>query len=245
MSQVNDGEVDGRGTFRAPGADKAAFVERLQTILLHWPSADRLAREMKVSPSALRKWLKGEAEPSRERLVALARAAGVDIAWLAEGAGAQPNFKPPAGVVGREPDGKADWGRFVLLRAAAAISGNGFQAQDIRGGFIAVRQDWVRSVCQVDPDKLAVETATDDAMAPSIPTGAILLVDTTEQPTVSFGIYVLQVNERRIVRRVQARYDGGMMLTGDHPACQPDLVSAADAKLMKIVGRVVWSGSKI
>ncbi len=30
------------------GAEKLAFVERLQTILTHWPSADRLARSMGV-----------------------------------------------------------------------------------------------------------------------------------------------------------------------------------------------------
>src|ERR1700741_1347726 len=75
------------------GADKLAFVHRLQIILAHWPSADRLARAMGVSPSAFRKWLKGEAEPSRERLVALAHAAGVGVAWLAEGEGPETSFE--------------------------------------------------------------------------------------------------------------------------------------------------------
>src|ERR1700761_7774800 len=81
------------GPTRVSGADKSAFVERLKTILQHWPSADRLSREMGVSPSAFRKWLKGEAEPSRERLVALARATRVGVAWLAEGEGPAPAFK--------------------------------------------------------------------------------------------------------------------------------------------------------
>src|SRR5712671_1202045 len=81
-------------TVRARGAERSAFVGRLQTILTHWPSADRLARAMGVSPSAFRKWLKGEAEPSRERLIALARAAGVGVAWLAEGEGPEPAFEP-------------------------------------------------------------------------------------------------------------------------------------------------------
>src|ERR1700712_4263154 len=80
------------------GAEKSAFVERLHTILAHWPSADRLARAMGVSPSAFRKWLKGEAEPSRERLVALAHAAGVGVAWLAEGKGPAPTFAPLPGA---------------------------------------------------------------------------------------------------------------------------------------------------
>ena len=45
-----------------------------------------------MSPSAFRKWLRGEAEPSRERLVALAQAAGVGVGWLAGGEGPEPRL---------------------------------------------------------------------------------------------------------------------------------------------------------
>jgi transcriptional regulator with XRE-family HTH domain len=97
MARVNKNVEGATGTVGGSGADKPAFVERLKTILAHWPSADRLARAMGVSPSAFRKWLKGEAEPSRERLVALARAAGVGVAWLAEGEGPPPSFDSQEG----------------------------------------------------------------------------------------------------------------------------------------------------
>src|SRR5689334_4640747 len=63
-------------------ANAGAFIARLQEIVRHWPSADRLARATGVSPSAFRKWLRGDAEASRERLVALANAAGVSVGWL-------------------------------------------------------------------------------------------------------------------------------------------------------------------
>src|SRR5258708_2076853 len=129
MEQVNEPHGNGRSTIRTSRADKSAFVERLQAILAHWPSADRLAREMKVSPSAFRKWLKGEAEPSRERLIALAHAAGVGVAWLAEGQGPAPTFEPLPGARRRNAAPEAadaiDWGRFVLLpkRPQAAAAG--------------------------------------------------------------------------------------------------------------------------
>src|SRR5215475_11535541 len=76
----------------ASDAERAAFIGRLHTILRHWPSADRLARTTGVSPSAFRKWLRGDAEPSRERLVALAQAAGVSVGWLASGEGPTPRL---------------------------------------------------------------------------------------------------------------------------------------------------------
>src|SRR5947209_16512372 len=104
---------------RTGGAEKSAFVQRLHTILSHWPSADRLARAMGVSPSAFRKWLKGEAEPSRERLVALARVAGVGIAWLAQGEGPAPVLEPISGTRQRSqnqtPSAAVDPAQFVLL----------------------------------------------------------------------------------------------------------------------------------
>ena len=122
----------GRQTGRAPpgggpGADRSAFVSRLRQILEHWPSADRLARETGVSPSAFRKWLKGEAEPSRERLVALADVARVGIGWLASGEPPEPVF-PQGGAEKRGKGAAADHGtalsRFLVLpkqpEAAAA-----------------------------------------------------------------------------------------------------------------------------
>ncbi len=75
------------------GSERRAFVGRLQFVLDHWPSADKLAKAAGISPSALRKWLRGEAEPSRDRLIAFADAAGVEIAWLVRGEGTKPQLE--------------------------------------------------------------------------------------------------------------------------------------------------------
>src|ERR1700679_2652915 len=80
-----------RPDLASPGADQAAFGERLKFIVTHWPSADKLARATGVSTSAFRKWLRGGAEPSRDRLVALAEASGVSVSWLAKGEGPLPD----------------------------------------------------------------------------------------------------------------------------------------------------------
>ena len=96
--------------------ERGAFIARLHAILRHWPSADRLARTTGVSPSAFRKWLRGEAEPSRERLVALARAAGVSIGWLAGGEGQEPRLVAPSGPLRRaSADAGSDLHDYVLL----------------------------------------------------------------------------------------------------------------------------------
>lgn len=248
MSRVNKNAEAGKGSSRSTGAEKAAFVERLQTILTHWPSADRLARSMSVSPSAFRKWLKGEAEPSRERLVALARATGVGIAWLAEGEGPEPVFGAVSGSRRRQgirdiADGD-DWSDFVLLprRPEAAAAGSETPAAPAGTAFMALRHDWVRSVCGVEPSSLSLEIAVGESMTPTIRDGNTLLIDTTDQTFRNFGIYVLEINGQRLVKRVQRKHDGSLILISDNSAYLPDHVDKDVADSVNVIGRVVWAG---
>lgn len=168
--------------------DRSAFIERLQLILRHWPSADRLARATGVSPSAFRKWLRGEAEPSRERLVSLAQAAGVSSGWLVSGEGPVPRLHEVAGP-GREPGGIApdpalDRRQFVLLpkRPEAAAAGPESPIPPPGSEYIALRHDWVRSTLGIDPERLLVETAIGKSMQPSIRNGDVLLIDFDRWP---------------------------------------------------------------
>lgn len=248
MSRLRD---DLPGTARLAGAERSAFVGRLQTILTHWPSADRLARAMGVSPSAFRKWLKGEAEPSRERLVALARAAGVGVAWLAEGEGPAPVFEAVSGTKRRprapQPEPPLDPGQFVLLpkHPEAAAAGAETPPAPAAAGFIALRHDWVRSTCGVDPEHLLLELAAGDSMLPTIKHGDTLLVDTSDRGVGTFGIYVLEINGQRLVKRVQRKHDGSLVLISDNPAYQPDVVGKPEAERVSVIGRVVFIGGAI
>jgi phage repressor protein C with HTH and peptisase S24 domain len=233
----------------AAGADKQAFVNRLQTILSHWPSADRLARAMGVSPSAFRKWLKGEAEPSRERLVALARVAGVGIAWLAQGEGPAPALEPVSGAR-RRPQNRAapaavDPAQFVLLPKQPDYADDSPQPAPSMFGFLAFRRDWVQTACGVEPDDLQLEIAAGDAMGPTIRHGDAILIDTTDRTLHNVGIYVLEVNGHRLVKRVQRRHDGSLVLISDNTVYQPDIIDVAAAAGIVVIGRVVWAGGAV
>jgi phage repressor protein C with HTH and peptisase S24 domain len=251
MARVNKSVDPASGPIRGSGADKSAFVERLKTILAHWPSADRLARAVGVAPSAFRKWLKGEAEPSRERLVALARAAGVGVAWLAEGEGPTPAFEPASGNRRRSggPDAPVDldWSQFVLLphKPEAAAAGSITPPSPSGTEWMALRHDWVRSVCGIGPNDVLLETATGESMTPTIRDGNTLLVDTTDRTFRNFGIYVLEINGQRLVKRVQRKHDGSLVLISDNTAYQPDTVDKEAAGDVVVVGRVVWSGGPV
>lgn len=233
------------------GSERSAFVARLREIVRHWPSADRLARAVGVSPSAFRKWLKGEAEPSRERLVALANAANVPIAWLAKGEGPTPQFgqreSRRGGGAPAPPAAGVEPAQFLILpkRVEAAAAGADSPPPLPTAEYIAFRHDWIRAAFRIAPEDLGMELAVGDSMHPTIRDGDLLLVDTTERSVGSFGIYVLELGGERLVKRVQRKVDGSLVLISDNPVYEPDTVPAELAQDLVVVGRVVWAGGTL
>ncbi|HJS87375.1 MAG TPA: S24 family peptidase [Acetobacteraceae bacterium] len=249
MSLEPEAQPKGAGSPRSRGAEREAFVTRLQHIVSHWRSADRLARAMDVSPSAFRKWLKGEAEPSRERLVALADAAGVSIAWLAKGEGPQPRLRNARAEGGAQ--GGLDPERFLVLpkqaeqAAAAAGSVTPAPPEGQASAFMAFGHDWIRHSFSIEPDDLMLETAVGESMVPTIQDGDLLLIDTTDQRFREFGIYVLEYAGQRLVKRVQRKLDGSLLLISDNAIYEPERIPPERTKEVKVLGRVVWCGGKL
>jgi len=229
------------------GADRAAFISRLHNILQHWPSADRLARATGVSPSAFRKWLRGEAEPSRERLVALAQAAGVAVGWLVSGEGPEPRLgdatisRSRGAAISLEAG--LDRQHYIVLpkRPEAAAAGPESPPPPNATEFIAFHRDWVRSALGIEPENLLVETAIGESMQPGILDGDLLLVDTTDKRFHSFGVYVLEIAGERLVKRIQPRLDGSVTLISDNTAYEAEHVSPDQTGTINIIGRVLWT----
>lgn len=77
-------------------------------------------------------------------------------------------------------------------------------------------------------------------MAPNIKAGETLLMDTSGPAFRNSGIYLLDVEGERLIRRVQCRHDGSLVLISDNPAYQPDFVDKAASGKVTAIGRVVW-----
>ena len=147
----------------------------------------------------------------------------------------------------REAAAGSDWSQFVLLphRAEAAAAGSVTPPDPSGTEWMALRHDWIRAVCKVEPSELVLETAIGESMTPTIRDGNTLLIDTTDRTFRNFGIYVLEINGQRLVKRVQRKHDGSLVLISDNGAYQPDAVDKAAADDVKVIGRVVWSGGPV
>jgi phage repressor protein C with HTH and peptisase S24 domain len=231
-----------------PAADRASFVTRLQFVVAQWPSVDRLAKATGVSPSAFRKWLKGEAEPSRDRVVALAGAAGVSVSWLAQGEGPEPNLAV-LGAYGHDTSYlvSSDGPSFLLLPkvAVSAAAGAGRPQPQSATSFIGFRHDWLQTTFGLEPQDILLETVVGDSMEPHIHNGDILLVNSTDLTFRNFGVYVITVRDERLVKRVQRKFDGSLILISDNSKYQPETIAPEIAAEIKVVGRVIWRGGAI
>lgn len=82
-----EGPGEGPGNMGPGAAGEEDFSSRMAHIVQICGGVTTLARRADVSVAVVRKWKSGQSEPTVTRLVNLARAAGVSVAWLATGYG--------------------------------------------------------------------------------------------------------------------------------------------------------------
>jgi phage repressor protein C with HTH and peptisase S24 domain len=97
----------------------------------------------------------------------------------------------------------------------------------------------------IEPARLTLEIAVGESMLPTIREGDLLLVDTGDDECSEYGIYVLEVRGQLLVKRVQRKLDGTLVLISDNEAYQPDTVPPELLPQVKVIGRVVWGGGRL
>lgn len=109
-------------------------------------------------------------------------------------------------------------------------------------GLHAVGDGWLRFDWMarqgVDVASCAVCEVEGTDMEPTIPKGAIAIVDRSRTDRSRTGVFMLRIDERRLFRRFQPREGGGWVIYGDNPQCQFEEVG----RDVRIVGQVMWSG---
>ena len=82
-------------------------------------------------------------------------------------------------------------------------------------------------------------------MTPRIADGDLLLIDTSLATVRQNAIYVIRIDGDLVVKRVQRKLDGDLVVISDNPAYPPESVPAGEASDLAVIGRVIWIGGRV
>jgi hypothetical protein len=190
--------------------------------------------------STLHRYRGGRELPS-SALVSLARATGVRLEWLATGEGPMQGEAAPV-LAPATPPGHV---LLPLLEARAAAGNHGGLRSDQLVDFIAFSESFLKQTLRRSPQNLALLTASGDSMDPTIRDGDLLLVDTSARRIEGSRIYVLAIGGALMVKRIQLRLDGSVVVKSDNAVYEPEVLAAAETLSLQVLGQVVWQAGPV
>lgn len=111
--------------------------------------------------------------------------------------------------------------------------------------YLSFRAEWVRNSLGVSVRDLALISVIGDSMEPTLSEGDVVLLDMTTKGVMDGSIYALQLNGGLLVKRIQRKLDGSIVVKPDNPRYDTEIISEDSADLLKIIGRVVWVGRRL
>lgn len=250
---TNVRDAEGFYTFNDQNAIES-FPGRLREAMKN-DSVRTFARDCGLSEGVIRKYLDGKSLPTLDRLLAIARAAGVELSWLA--CGEEPKYAADRSVYAGLP--QDDEFIYVNSYDIEASAGHGAQIDhELVVSRMAFRKDWIEQE-RLQGSKLCIITAKGDSMEPIISNNDILLMEMymhQDGSRLGFGlepgrlipndgVYVIRLDSHLMVKRLQLDMQGGLFIKSDNPTYNDIQIPRSGLDDLVIVGRVVWAGHKM
>lgn len=209
--EERDAKNDNNQKHPFPEKGIGCFAERLKTAM-ETSSLRGFSKKCGLSEATLRSYLMGSTYPTLDRLMQIADASSVDAQWLAFGVNGSPGGKM-----------KSDEEEFVYVTQMAGSNG-------VINRLHAFRADWLKEQ-GLEPRHLTVMQTREDAMAPTIQPGDLLLCQTYmhrdgsniaiglapgELPPQD-GIYMIRRGDKgpSSLRRLRLDMAGGAIISAD------------------------------
>ena len=232
-----------------PTVAKTPFAERLTSVRLDLGIKDRkaFAKNLGMNPETLGGYERGDSMPDHAFLTRYKQDFAVNLDWLITGEG-EPFLTTSADAeVPSNGSSELDQRNFVRLPVfSEVVASAGYGAiptSDRANNVIAFDRDFLRDQGG-NPEKCSIIFARGTSMKPTIPDGAILVVDHSQRDVAHGCIYVFNVGEQLLVKRARWRLDGRLELVSDNvdegypvETFGPDAVDN-----LRVVGRVVYFG---
>ena len=179
-------------------------------------------------------------------MIALAKACGVSLEWLAEGAGPMEIGNAPQAGRAHEAFMPANQNlvnvRYYDVRASA---GFGLLNDERPKPVIIQIFKAILDMANVHPNDAIIIHANGDSMVPTINSDDALVVDTKRSSSLS-GVYVMVLDGQLLVKRLSLRADRRIRISSDNAIYPPDEIpmdsvcwgEAERADQLCIVGKV-------
>lgn len=226
-----------------PG-ESDAVSERIKEVVAGEPVA-AFARQIGLSESVLRAYIKGQKKPGMKSLIKIASPGGHSIDWLASGR--LPKFKPSGSATLRVEEPATVYVSVPLYNNVQAAAGAGaLVGEEIADGFMRFSEEWLRVELGARLRDLCLIRSTGDSMEPTFRSGDVLLVDRRATNPDREGIYIMRSGASLLVKRLQLLPGRRVRVFSDNPLYQPYelLVSELGGDDVQVIGRVVWSGRR-
>lgn len=127
---------------------------------------------------------------------------------------------------------------------AASAGGGTLEVNEQIVDYIQFKPGWIKNALGASAKDLALISVKGDSMEPTLSDGDNILVDTTDRRFEANAIYVLQLEGSLLVKRIQRKMDGTVVIKSDNKAYEPETVRGDMVEQLKVVGRVVWYGRR-
>lgn len=111
--------------------------------------------------------------------------------------------------------------------------------------YLAFKKEWLEMSLDVRNNCLALITIKDDSMEPTLRSDDLILTDVSKSHLENNSLYVLQLNNELIVKRIQKKMNGNVIVKSDNPNYESEELDELAAQSLHIIGKVIWYGRRI
>lgn len=235
-----------------------AFAHRLVEVLLERGFVAQRAKSgvdvkelrnvAQVSHEMARRYAEGIAMPGADKIRAIANWLGVNVGWLRDGAGPkyQEGQRPPQAATNAAAQNSAQAEYVMVPRYDLNDDSNEIILHsDQVVDYLAFRPDWIRQTLGVQHNDIILLTVRGDSMAPTLNSNDLVLVDMRANKIEDNAVYVLQPNGALVIKRVQRKFNGTVVIKCDNPAYEDEFLAPDEAHRLAVLGRVVWVGRQL
>ncbi|MGK5093288.1 S24 family peptidase [Deltaproteobacteria bacterium TL4] len=181
---------------------------------------------------------RGLSLPSMKYLLHLSAEYEIDLNWLLKGEG---TWNPKH--LGVQSKNELVYAPLYDVQASAGY-GSFVQNEEIQD-YLAFKKSWLSSKLHVSTDSIAMLTVSGESMESTLYDGDMILVDLSYHQFDHEGIFVLEIEDSVMTKRLRRGRDGEIRVSSDNPGYPEFSIKPENTNSFHIVGKVVWFGRKI